>query len=49
MTFSSFEVVEGENSVFALSENREMGGANIAIVGKSARLEQRETGGYVSP
>ena len=37
MTFSSFEVVEGENSVFALSENREMGGANIAIVGKSGQ------------
>lgn len=35
MMFSSFEVVEGENSVFALSENKEMGGANIAIVGKS--------------
>ena len=37
MMFSSFEVVEGENSVFALSENREMGGANIAIVGKSGQ------------
>ena len=37
MMFSSFEVVEGENSVFALSENREMGGADIAIVGKSGQ------------
>lgn len=37
MMFSSFEVVEGENSVFALSENKEMGGANIAIVGKSSQ------------
>lgn len=37
MMFSAFDVIEGENSVFALSENRKMGGANIAIVGKSSQ------------
>ena len=37
MMFSAFDVIEGENSVFALSENRKMGGADIAIVGKSGQ------------